>query len=97
MEISKITRIEFENWLSKQPKGRVVGKACLDNDCPVSNFLFDFTGNRYSVSPSVAIAQEATHYEPTPPWMEKFVKMIDASPFGKAVTAAQCLQLLRFH
>lgn len=95
MEISKITRSEFEQWLSSKTQDEIVGITAHPSGCPVANYLYEKTGIKYSVAPSVVLGE--INYEPTPSWMEKFIRMIDANPSGKEVTAAQCLQLLRFH
>lgn len=98
MNLTTITRKEFEAWLESKDSSAPVGKVGYGQECPVAKFLKE-TGvaKKIAVSNSVTYDFESQHYVVNPSWMEKFVGQVDAHKMGQMMTAAQCLKLIRFY
>ena len=74
------------DWAQTQPAETIIGKRCDNGCCPVARYLQEKTGQRWSVGPSLRLANEsAAHRIEKPLWIEDLIRAVDAPAMSEDV------------
>lgn len=96
--IETVKAEDFVVYLAAKAPTTVVGKARIPRGCPVSLFLSSLceTPTEFVVGPeAIGFGMPRRYTTNVPPWITKFVRLVDANRLEDAITAHQALKYVK--